>query len=174
MHLPRRAAVALGLLAVLATGAPTLAGTTPAPAPVTTAPAAVGTAAPVGYLPVASWQLLAEVNKHRRARGLVALKVDPGLAATARAWSLRMSERNVLSHNSAMFTTASRQRLGMRMLGENVGWNYSVAAQHKAFMASAGHRRNIEHASFRVAGFAVVRDARGRLWTTEAFGTRTG
>lgn len=170
MQLSGRAVSVLATLAVLAAGAPTLAATAPATAP---APAPVQTAAPVGYLPVASWQLLAEVNKHRRARGLVALKVDPGLAATARAWSLRMAARNALAHNDAMFSTASRQRLGMRMLGENVGWNYSVAAQHKAFMVSPGHRRNIDHRAFRVAGFAVVRDARGRLWTTEAFGTRT-
>ena len=162
----RRCAVALAALLVLVTGAPTLAASSPpSPAP---------SAAPTGYLPVASWQLLAEVNKHRRARGLVALKVDPGLAATARAWSEGMARRNVLAHNDAMFTTASRQRLGMRLLGENVGWNYSVTAQHKAFMSSPGHRRNIEHAAFRVAGVAVVRDARGRLWATEAFGTPRG
>jgi uncharacterized protein YkwD len=158
-----RATTALAAVLGLLLAAPSLAAT-PAPSP---APAA----APTGYLPVASWQLLAEVNKHRRERGLVALKVDPGLAATARAWTERMAARDVLAHNDAMFSTASRQRLGMRLLGENVGWNHGVLAQHRAFMASPGHRRNIDHASFRVAGFAVVRDARGRLWATEAFGT---
>jgi uncharacterized protein YkwD len=165
MHLTRRVAIASAAVLVLLAGTPTLAQTTTVPAP---APAP--TAAPTGYLPVASWQLLAEVNKHRRARGLVALKVDPALAATARAWSERMAARGVLSHNDALFTTLMKQRLNLRLVGENVGWNYSVLAQHKAFMASAGHRRNIEYPAFRVAGFAVVRDSRGRLWSTEVFG----
>ena len=169
MHLSRRLAAAAAAALVLVAGAPSLADSAPAPAP---APAP--TAAPTGYLPVASWQLLAEVNKHRRARGLVALKVDPALAATARKWSESMASRNLLAHNDAMFTTASRQRLRLRILGENVGWNYSVAAQHRAFMISPGHRRNIDYAAFRVAGVAVVRDSRGRLWATEAFGAPGG
>jgi uncharacterized protein YkwD len=165
MHRFQRVAVLAALLVVVA-GTPTLAQTAVVPAP---APAP--SAAPTGYLPVASWQLLAEVNKHRRARGLVALKVDPRLAATARAWSERMAARNVLGHNDALFTTLGRQRIGMRLLGENVGWNRTVLAQHQAFMVSSGHRRNIDYAAFRVAGFAVVRDSRGRLWSTEVFGT---
>lgn len=159
----------LSLLAaalVLAAGAPSLASTSsPAPAPTVSA-------APTGYLPVASWMALAEVNKHRRARGLAPLSVDQRLASTARAWSERMAARQVVSHNDAMFSTASRERLSMRLLGENVGWNTSVLAQHRAFLASPGHRRNVEHTAFRVAGFAVVRDRAGRLRTTQAYGTR--
>lgn len=165
MHRLRRTAVVAALLVAVA-GAPGLAESVPAPAPAP-APAAAAT----GYLPVASWQLLAEVNKHRRARGLVALRVDPRLAATARAWSERMAARGIVAHNDAMFTSAGRQRIGMRLLGENVGWNYTVLAQHRAFMLSPGHRRNIDYPAFRVAGFAVVRDGRGRLWSTEVFGT---
>ena len=161
MALRTRLLVLLAAVLVLVGGAPTLA-TTPSPAP---------SAAPAGYLPVASWMLLAEVNKHRRARGLVPLRVDAGLASTARAWSEQMAARQVVAHNDAMFSTASRQRLRMRLLGENVGWNTSVLAQHQAFLASPGHRRNVEHAAFRVAGFAVVRDRNGRLWTTQAYGT---
>jgi uncharacterized protein YkwD len=82
-----------------------------------------------------------------------------------------MVARDVVAHNDALFTRTGRQRVGMRLLGENVGWNYSVLAQHRAFMVSPGHRRNVEYAAFRVAGFAVVRDSRGRLWSTEVFGT---
>jgi uncharacterized protein YkwD len=85
-----------------------------------------------------------------------------------------MAATRRLAHNDSLFSTASRQRLGMAMLGENVGYNFSVMAQHKALLASPGHRRNLEHSGFRSAGFAVVRDARGHLWTTQVFGTRRG
>jgi uncharacterized protein YkwD len=167
MNVRHRLIGVLAAAVVLVAGAPSLAGTTaPAPAP-SAGPAAV-------YLPVASWMLLAEVNKHRRARGLVALQVDQRLAATAQSWSQQMAARQVVSHNDAMFSSSSRQRLGMRLLGENVGWNHTVLAQHQAFVASPGHRRNIEYPAFRSAGFAVVRDGAGRLWSTEVFGTPVG
>ena len=55
-------------------------------------------------------------------------------------------------------------------VGENVGFNVSVRAQHEAFLRSAGHRRNIVHPGFRVAGFAVWRDRNGHLWSTQVFG----
>ena len=61
--------------------------------------------------------------------------------------------------------------VAMKALGENVGWDYSVPAQDTAFLNSRLHRANIETRSFRVAGFAVVRGADGRIWSTEDFGT---
>ena len=158
------------VLSVVAAG-PVVATETSVPGPTAPPGPAPSVAPQTGYLPIASWQLLAEVNTYRRSKGLVALKVDAGLASAARAWSERMVARNVLSHNDALFTTASRDRLGMRALGENVGYNTSVLAQHRAFMASPGHRMNLDYAAFRSAGFAVVRDSRGWLWTTEDFGT---
>ena len=146
------------LLLVLAAGAPSQAETSPAPPP-------------AGYSATGTWQLLAEVNSYRRSRGLRPLTVDTKLAAAARAWAERMASSGRLAHNDGLFTTASRQRLGMRALGENVGFNMTVPAQHKAFLASSGHRANIVYASFRVAGFAVVRDKRGYLWSVQDFGT---
>lgn len=160
-----RTAAAAAAIAVLFLAAPSIADEAPAPAP-------VPTAAPAGYLPTATWQLLAEVNKHRRAKGLVQLTVDRGLANEARLWAERMARSDLLSHNDALFSTTTRSRLSMRLLGENVGVNTGVVAQHKAFLASRGHRVNIEYASFRVAGFAVVRDTDGRIWAVEDFGTR--
>jgi uncharacterized protein YkwD len=159
---------ALAAVAVLAVAAPSRADDpAPAPAPAPTAPVAK----PAGYLPTASWQLLADVNKHRRARGLRALTVDPRLAAAARAWAERMAAQDTLSHNDPLFSAASHRRLAMRSLGENVGFDISVGAQGKAFLASRHHRANVELPGFRVAGFAVVRDRAGHLWSVEDFGT---
>jgi uncharacterized protein YkwD len=159
-----RAAAAAATLAVLAVGAPSHAETAPSPSP-------SPTAAPTGYLPTASWQLLAEVNKYRRAHGLRALTVDSRLASAARSWAEHMAATGTLAHNDPLFSRSSHTRLSMSRLGENVGFNFSVAAQHKAFMDSPHHRANIVMSSYRVAGFAVVRDKNGYLWSTEDFGT---
>ena len=156
------AAVAAALaLAMGATSYATDTAPTPAPSPV---PA-------VGYSATGTWQLLALVNKHRRAMGMPALVVDNKLAAIARTWTEQMAASGNLRHNDALFTSASHRALGMKALGENVGWNYSVPAQDTAFLNSPLHRANVENRSFRVAGFAVVRGADGRIWSTEDFGT---
>lgn len=123
-----------------------------------------------GYAPVGTAQLLTLVNDHRRSLGLRALTSDPVLAARARDWSGRMAASGRLSHDEDLFTGPHRAALRMRTLGENVGWNVSVTAQHRAFLASSGHRRNVETPGFTRAGFAVVRGADGRLWTTQVFG----
>jgi uncharacterized protein YkwD len=147
----------------LATATPSYAATTPAPSP---SPA-------VGYSATGTWQLLALVNKHRRAMGLPTLAVDTQLAAAARSWTEHMAASGDLAHNDALFSSASHHALGMKALGENVGWNYSVPAQDAAFLDSPLHRANIETRSFTVAGFAVVRGSDGRIWSTEDFGARS-
>lgn len=165
MRSTARWAAGAALAMALGTGASSYAEGTPAPTP-SPAPA-------VGYSATGTWQLLAMVNKTRRSMGLVALTIDSKLAAAARAHTERMAASGDLRHNDALFTAVSKQALGMKALGENVGWNYSVPEQHAAFLKSPGHRANVVRAGFRVAGFAVVRGADGRIWSTEDFGTRS-
>ena len=168
-----RLAAALAALTTIALGAPAYADE--APDGTTTEAAQEQPAAkPAGYLPTATWQLLAEVNKHRRAKGLRALTVDKRLAASARAWAERMAATGTLAHNDPLFSKDSHRRLHLRVLGENVGFDAAVVAQHRAFLASPHHRANVELRSFRVAGFAVVRDRNGYLWSVEDFGTPAG
>ena len=164
-----RIGAAVAALALLSLGAPSQADE-PAPAPAPSAPPA---AAP-GYVATGSWQLLAEVNATRRQHGLRPLVVDKRLAATARAWAEHLAASGTLAHNDPLFSAASHRRLGIRRLGENVGFDVSVPAQHKAFLASPHHRDNVLLASYRVAGFAVVRDRDGHLWSTEDFGAPAG
>ena len=156
------AATAVGFALLTGTAAHADGTTTASPTP---------TAAPVGYSATGTWQLLALVNKHRRALGMPALTIDTRLAAIARKHTESMAATGVLRHNDALFTASSHKLLGMKAFGENVGWNYTVAAQDTAFLKSPLHRANIETRSFRVAGFAVVRGADGRIWSTEDFGT---
>jgi len=163
MRIPRLATAAAAAL-LIASGTASYADDAPAPAPAPT----------VTYSSVGTWQLLALVNQRRHALGLPALKLDPRLAAIARRHAEQMAASGVLEHNDALFSTSSHHQLAMRMLGENVGWNYSVKAQHAAYLASPGHRANIQQPSFRAAGFAVVKDANGHVWSTEDFGTPAG
>jgi uncharacterized protein YkwD len=165
MRINTRWVAAAAAALVVATGASSYADETPPPAPRPSPSPAVG------YSATGTWQLLALVNKHRKGMGLPTLTVDPQLAKVARAHTEQMAESGVLRHNDGLFTRASRSALGMKALGENVGWNYSVPAQDSAFLKSPGHRANIEQRGFRVAGFAVVRGADGRIWSTEDFGT---
>lgn len=150
---------------VLASGASSYADAPAAdPAPA----ASSGPAA--GFSTTGTWQLLAKVNAHRRGMGLRPLTVDTKLAAAARSWTERMVASRTLSHNEPLFSSASHRALRMSSLGENVGWNYSVSAQDAAFLNSPHHRANVETSAFRSAGFAVVRGADGRIWSTEDFG----
>jgi uncharacterized protein YkwD len=136
-----------------------------------TASSAAAEPAPApGYSATGTWQLLALVNSHRRALHLPPLTVDPRLAGVARQWAEELASSGDLRHDDALFTSSSHRALGMRVLGENVGWNYGVPAQDAAFLASPGHRANIELPAFRAAGFAVVRGGDGRIWSTEDFG----
>src|SRR4051812_40158562 len=157
-----RIGAAVAALALVTLGAPSQADE-PAPSP---------KPAP-GYVATGSWQLLAEVTATRRQHGLRPLTVDKRLAATARAWAAHLAASGTLAHNDPLFSAASHRRLGIRRLGENVGFDVSVPAQHKAFLASPHHRDNVLQASYRVAGFAVVRDKDGHLWSTEDFGPPT-
>jgi uncharacterized protein YkwD len=126
---------------------------------------------PAGYASTGSWQLLAQVNGYRRSKGLVPLTLDPRLQQSARTWAEQMAATGTLSHDEPLFSPASHRRLGLRLLAENVGFDLSVTAQHKAFLASPHHRANLEIASLRVAGIAVVRDRAGHLWTVEDLGS---
>jgi uncharacterized protein YkwD len=140
----------------------------PAPSPSSAAPAKAG------YSSTGTWQLLALVNQRRHAMGLRALAVDSRLAGIARSWAERMAAQDDLRHNDPLFSHTSHRQLKMKALGENVGWNFSVTEQNAAFLKSPGHRANMQTAAFRVAGFAVVRDKSGRIWSTEDFGTPSG
>jgi uncharacterized protein YkwD len=170
MRTSTRWAVVAAAALVLAGGTASYGDGTP-----TTSPAPTSSPAPtIGYSATGTWQLLALANQRRRALGLPPLTVDARLAAAARSWVERMAARELLAHNDALFSAASHRSLRMKALGENVGWNYSVAAQHAAFVKSSGHRANLDKATFRAAGFAVVRASDGRIWSTEDFGTPTG
>jgi uncharacterized protein YkwD len=109
-------------------------------------------------------QFVQLINGERAKAGLPALRVAGDLVAVARRHSVRMADQQHLHHNPNLGGEVS----GWDKVGENVGRGPNVDRIHAAFMASAGHRRNILDPEWTEVGVGVeVVD--GGLWVTELF-----
>jgi uncharacterized protein YkwD len=113
------------------------------------------------------------MNAHRATLGLGALTCDRTALKVARAHSKDMCDRGYFSHQSPEGTTPwERLRTGgarFRGAGENIAAGYETArAVHDGWLASPGHRRNIETASWTRAAVGAV-DCDGRLYWTQLF-----
>jgi hypothetical protein len=80
-----------------------------------------------------------------------------------------MASGHDIWHNDALFTRATKTRLGARSVGENVALNDDAAGAHARLMASEGHRANVLTARFDAAAVGAVRGDDGRLYVTEVF-----
>lgn len=110
------------------------------------------------------------IDAERRSHGLSGLEARSPLSDLAAAHSRSMAERGELWHNDDLFTPATKDRLGLRLVGENVAANVSIDDAHRRLMASAGHRANLLSASFQQLGIGVARA--GNTWyITEVFAT---
>lgn len=110
------------------------------------------------------------VNQSRQSAGLPALARDSRLDAVAQAWTAKMVSSGTLSHNPSY---SSQIPSGWTRAGENVGYDYSDANLHTAWMNSAGHKANIL-GSYTSVGIGYVRDSSGRVWGTQVFASYPG
>lgn len=85
---------------------------------------------------------LARINSSRAAAGLGPLSVDGSLRSHARNHTQDMIDSNGIYHSTSAELQAAGGS-GWSKLGENVGRGGSVSSLHDAFMASAGHKKNI-------------------------------
>ncbi len=108
---------------------------------------------------------VSRINTSRAAAGLPAVSVDGGLARAADVHSAAMLAGGAIYHSSNL---ASGAPSGWSALAENVGAGPSVESLHAAFMASAGHRRNIM-GDYNYVGVGVVRSESGQVWVTVRF-----
>lgn len=134
-----------------------------APAP----SAAIASASAPSAATAEAESLLELINDERAAAGLNVVASDPALADIALKWSTKMAKSNRLSHNPVLRDQVEVAALDRRSLGENVGVGADIDSLHQAFMASAGHRRNVL-GDFDLAGIGV-KAAQGRLWVTVDF-----
>jgi uncharacterized protein YkwD len=126
-------------------------------------------------------QVVTLINSHRTGMGLVALKVSPTLTNAA-VWKARhMAEYSYMAHDDpappVARTVADRLAAcgypsSTSGWGENIAYGYGTASSVvDAWLNSAGHRANIENASYRVTGVGAAANASGIVYWSQEFGT---
>lgn len=114
-------------------------------------------------------QFVSRINQERSSRGLNTLSSAGDMVSVARSHSRRMADQQHLHHNPNF----GSQVTNWRKVGENVGRGPDVDALHRAFMNSAGHRKNILDPDWTQVGIGVVvKD--GTIWVTQLFRLPSG
>lgn len=124
----------------------------------------VGVMAPAASAGSHESEILTLMNAARADAGLAPVVVYSDLTDDAVAWSQHMHSQGSLSHNPNLAAVTT----GWDKLGENVGLGPTVSSIHKAFMASASHRRNVL-GDYDSVGIAVVAETPTKLWVTVVF-----
>jgi len=109
---------------------------------------------------------VALMNAHRVARGLPALIWDSRLAAVAEAHSRDMFRRHYFSHTwsdgSSTWDRLADKGIAYSAAGENIAWGQPTGSDVlRSWLASRGHRRNIESRLYTRHGVGKV----GPYWT---------
>ncbi len=116
--------------------------------------------------------ILAEVNRHRKSRGLKPLVSNAVVETEASLHSQRMASKKVAFGHSGYDARVSRinKRLGgVNQSAENVAYGrYTAREVVQAWLRSAPHRRNIE-GKYNITGIGVSRDSRGTIYYTQLF-----
>jgi uncharacterized protein YkwD len=149
------------LLTLAVVGCSTV-GVPPEPAPTTTAPR-TGPAA----------EVISLTNTRRAAAGCGSLASQPQLTRAAQLHADDMAANGYFSHTGqdgrAPWDRARQQGFSGRGIGENIAKGYPTArAVVDAWIASSGHRANIENCSYRYIG--VGYHAGTKTWV-QLFGT---
>lgn len=115
-----------------------------------------------------------QVNQFRRLRNLPALALDERISQQARLHSQRMANGSVpFSHEG--FEQRGRsidQVMTNQGISENVAYNQGyadpIAEAIQGWIASEGHRRNLE-GQFDLTGIGVAQNSRGQFFFTQIF-----
>ncbi|SES04393.1 Uncharacterized conserved protein YkwD, contains CAP (CSP/antigen 5/PR1) domain [Tranquillimonas rosea] len=116
-------------------------------------------------------------NAERQARGLPALAPNRELSAAAQAQACHIAQRQSLTHRgprgSKVSDRARAQGYSFAWIAENIGFGQrSPRAIVKAWMNSAGHRKNLLNAKGSEVGSALVVGADGRPYWAMVLGRR--
>lgn len=120
-------------------------------------------------------RLFARTNLRRAARGCRPLRLDGALTLAAHRHSNLMVTQSNLSHRLAgepdlSVRAPSAGYTHWRILAENLAWGQTTPRQvFRDWVASPGHRANLDNCKLRDVGIAVV-IANGRPWVTADYG----
>jgi uncharacterized protein YkwD len=114
---------------------------------------------------VESGPLLELVNVERASVGMPPLQADEKLDVLAREWAGKSAENKSLSHRKDL--SALMRTGGWRLLNENVymgSGKVDAARVVRAWMNSAGHKRNLLNIAMTHAGFGSATNADGETY----------
>ncbi len=119
------------------------------------------------------------VNKERFSQGLDVVMENSLLSSAAREKLNDMIKKNYFAHTSpgglSPWHWIEKGGYDYQYAGENLAINFTSAEdQHKAWMASATHRKNILNASYKEIGVAVAEgtvEGKTSIITVQFFGT---
>jgi uncharacterized protein YkwD len=123
--------------------------------------------------------VLTLVNQHRATLGLAALRSSPTLTAAA-VWKARhMAKYGYFGHDDpappvarSAFARISACGYHGQQAGENIAAGFRTPASvMQAWLASPGHRANIEGAAWRALGIGVAQSGTGTVFWVQDFGS---
>ncbi len=118
-------------------------------------------------------ELLQLTNEERKKEKLPPLKANPLLFKVARAHAANMAKQGKMEHNLDGKTPGQRlKQAGYKygFSGENIAsGDYPLAVVMKAWMESAGHRKNILGKNFTEIGLGIVKDPKGVPYFAQVF-----
>jgi uncharacterized protein YkwD len=103
------------------------------------------------------------VNRQRAARHLPPLRQSQALDRSAEGWTRTMVRDDIFSHGTSFANRITHAGVSWSDAGENIATGFATPREIvTAWMASAGHCRNILDPNFRLVGVGVVaRPVRG-------------
>lgn len=119
-------------------------------------------------------EMLAQVNKERRAAGLSELTLSTQLSEVAQVKAEDMRDQGYFSHTSptygSPFDMMKKFGVSYRSAGENIAKGYrSVSAVMNGWMNSSGHKANILNGGFTQLGVGYCTDGSGNGYWVQMF-----
>lgn len=153
------------------------------------APVAVPAPTATRCTPGATWgtdhpelatQVVSLINRYRTGKGLRPLGISASLTASSRWKSMHMADAGYFAHDDpapvarSAFQRARDCGFDGNAWGENIAWGYTTPqAVVNGWLASPGHKANIESPSFTSTGVGAA-SAGGRIYWTQSFGAGSG
>ena len=120
-------------------------------------------------------EILIQVNKYRKSKGLSALQMNNMITTEAEKHSSNMAtKRTAFSHSGydTRIKRISNHLGGVSKSAENVAFGYTTAKDVvNGWLHSPGHKKNIE-GKYKLTGIGVAKDKQGTLFFTQLFVTR--
>lgn len=115
--------------------------------------------------------ILATLNHYRITHRLPPLKTNTIIAAEAKKHSMDMANHRLIFGHQGFpnrIKRICRRIKGCNGGAENVAFNYKPNVVAKGWLASPGHKRNID-GHYNLTGIGIARDKNGKLYYTQIF-----